>query len=262
MIYLDDAGLSNPRHEPFVVVAGVMVDADRHWLKLERHLEAMGDAYAPPDQRDKFFFHATELFSGGGFFPRDKWPREERWKILDQLVSIPEKFGLPVVAGWVERAKLAEKFPGLDVATLTVHAQSIAYIICTYAAEMYMQRGKDIRPGEVASIVIENNNQARKQIAAMHGFNRNPKNADVLKSLKFGELVLKRVIGSPHFEEKGQSSLLQLGDVCAFAIKRRLMRKPESNRFYSRLQPRMVILDKSELDESGNRIPVDGGCDA
>jgi hypothetical protein len=36
LIYLDDAGLSNALHEPFVVIAGVMVDADRQWLKLEQ----------------------------------------------------------------------------------------------------------------------------------------------------------------------------------------------------------------------------------
>src|ERR1700752_2801449 len=177
MIYLDDAGLSNPRHEPFVVVAGVMVDPDKHWLALERHLDAMADAYAPADQRKNFFFHATELFSGGGFFPREKWPREERWKILDQLVTIPAKFKLPIVAGWVERANLAGKFPELDIATLTVNAQSIAYIICTFAAELYLREAKDVEPGEVASIVLENNQQARKQIAAMHKFNRDPRNA-------------------------------------------------------------------------------------
>lgn len=256
MIYLDDAGLSNPLQEPFVVVAGVMVDADRQWLELERHLEALADTHAPPERRDEFFFHATELFSGGGFFPRDKYPREERWKILDELMAVPKKFKLPIVAGWVERAKLAEKFPNLDRATLTVHAQSIAYMICTYAADLYMRKGKDVREGEVATIVMENNNQARKQIAAMHMFNRNPKNAEVLYSYKLGDLVLKRIIGSPHFEQKGQSSPLQLGDVCAFAIKRHLMRTPESARFYAPIQRGMVILDKSELDASGKPIPV------
>jgi hypothetical protein len=111
MIYLDDAGLSNPDHEPYVVVAGPLVDADTQWLELERHLEHLADLHAPPERRHEFYFHATELFSGGGFFPRDRYPREERWEILDKLVAIPKKFKLPITYGVFERAKLKARFP-------------------------------------------------------------------------------------------------------------------------------------------------------
>jgi hypothetical protein len=170
MIYLDDAGISNPLHEPFVVVAGVMVEADTQWLALERYLEGMADTYAPPGQRNGFYFHATELFSGGGFFPREKYPREERWKILDELVAIPKKFKLPIAAGWVERAKLATKHPDLDIATLTVHAQTIAFTLATFGADHYLRNGIDVKPGEVGSIVMENNDQARSTAQRMAFF--------------------------------------------------------------------------------------------
>ena len=107
MVYLDEAGISNPKHEPFVVVAGPIIHADRKWKAVEAHLNGMADKYAEPKDRERFVFHATEIFSGGGFFPREKWPKEVRWAILDELVQIPAAFNLPIACGWAERSKLA-----------------------------------------------------------------------------------------------------------------------------------------------------------
>jgi hypothetical protein len=65
--------------------------------------------------------------------------------------------------------------------------------------------------------------------------------------MKFGDLALKRIIGTPRFEEKGDSSPLQVADVCAFVIKRHLMKTKESDRFYGPLRQGMVLLPKEEL---------------
>jgi hypothetical protein len=73
LIYLDEAGISEA--EPVAVVAGIVVEADRDC------------------------FHATELFSGGRTFTRQKWNRELRWTILERLLSIPKELQIPVVAG-------------------------------------------------------------------------------------------------------------------------------------------------------------------
>jgi hypothetical protein len=250
MVYLDEAGISNPAQEPYVVVAGVLVHADRVWQALEARLNELVLQYVPPEKQEGFWFHATELFSGGKNFPRDEWGREERWKILDELVALPRRLKLPVIAGWVERAKLATKYPGLDTTALSINAQTIAFAICTYGIDLYMRQGLDVAEGEVAAIVMENNDQARSQIRKFHDFNRNPKNHTLLKSKNFGEFAIQRIIGTPHFEEKGGSSPLQLADVCAFAVKRHLMRTPESERFYSPLKSSMILLDKAELPAS------------
>lgn len=246
MAYLDEAGLSNPHHEPFVVVAGPLVNADKQWLALERHLEALADRYAPPDKRAGFSFHATDLFSGGGAFPRERYPKEDRWKILDELVATIRLFKLPIAAGWVERENLAAAYPTHNAVELTTGAQAVAFAICTHAIDLYMRQGDGIEPDEVASLVVENNNDARKLIKDVHKFNRNPKNAAALTGMGFQKLVLTKIIGTPHFEEKGDSSPLQLADVCAFVVKRHLMRKPESDRFYLPLEPGMILVEKTQ----------------
>jgi hypothetical protein len=109
MVYLDEAGISNPAHEPHVVVAGVIIHADRQWKAVELHLNDMADRYVPGDRRAGFVFHAKDLFHGSGAFPRNQWSREKRWEILDELIAIPEQLDLAVVPGYVERAALAKK---------------------------------------------------------------------------------------------------------------------------------------------------------
>ena len=242
MAYLDEAGISNPVQEPWVVVAGVIIDADQQWQFIERHLRELADEYAPEAHRADFVFHATELFSGGKVFTREQWPREERWEILDELVRIPRSFGLPVVWGTVERAKLAAKFPDLSPHDLSVKAQTIAFTICAYSIELWMRTSS--APGEVAMIVVENNDNVRKHIKELHHFMRDPRNVALLHSLQHGDMVLSTIVDTVHFAEKGHSSPLQIADACAFAIKRRLMQTPENGRFYNPIKPQMVLLPK------------------
>jgi len=41
MIYFDAAGLSNPKHEPYIVVAGVIIHGDRQWKPIGDYLAAL-----------------------------------------------------------------------------------------------------------------------------------------------------------------------------------------------------------------------------
>ena len=38
LIYLDEAGISNPAHEPFLVVAGILIHGDKQWKLIEGDL--------------------------------------------------------------------------------------------------------------------------------------------------------------------------------------------------------------------------------
>ena len=67
-VFLDEAGIANPAHEPFVVVGGPIVHADKQYKPLERYLYKMVEGFVPPEKRQGFVFHATELFSGGDVF--------------------------------------------------------------------------------------------------------------------------------------------------------------------------------------------------
>jgi hypothetical protein len=243
-IYLDEAGISNPMQEPFVVVAGAIVHADKQWKFLERYLNDMKDDLVDPERRHGFVFHATELFSGGGNFPREIWPREERWKILDELISIGDKFDLPYIYGSVKRAEFSRRYPQYGVKEATTRCQVISFLMCMHAAQHYMAKKA---PDEVATVVMENNDGVRSLIGSMHGFIRDPNNIDFLRANGYGRFVLDNIVDDVHFSLKGRSSPLQVADAAAFVIKRHLMDRPESDRFYQPLKKRLVMLPKSEL---------------
>ena len=100
--YLDEAGVSNPKQEPILVVAGVLVHADTKWKPLERRLRSLAQECVPAEHLADFRFHAKDLFHGSGFFPRDKWSMEDRFRVLEELATLPAEFDLPVVYGAVE----------------------------------------------------------------------------------------------------------------------------------------------------------------
>src|SRR5690349_11146121 len=78
MVYLDESGIST--REPYLVVAGAIVHADKQWKALEKYLHHMRDDVIPPNLRKDCVFHATDLYHGTKKFHRDQWPQEYRWK--------------------------------------------------------------------------------------------------------------------------------------------------------------------------------------
>jgi hypothetical protein len=255
MIFFDAAGLSNPLHEPYIVVAGVIIHGDKQWKPLGDYLAAMADEYAPPEHRDNFVFHATELFSGGKIFPRDKYPKEWRWKILDELVSIPAKFDLPVVWGGVPRALLGAPGPdGLEVRGFNgrpvkpvIGGQMIAFVIAAKAAEHWMNlvAGAD----EIASMYMENDDQSREFIRITQRMIANPKIMERLGD-EGQTFKLTRIVSPMHFEEKTDSSALQVADVCAFVLKRKMMKAPEAARFCDPIESFLVNKLRAEAGKA------------
>jgi hypothetical protein len=63
------------------------------------------------------------------------------------------------------------------------------------------------------------------------------------------KLAFTRIVDTVHFAEKSHSSPLQVADACAFAIKRHLMAKPHSDRFYEPLKPRMIMRPSEPLPD-------------
>ena len=77
LVYVDEAGISDKKQEPFLVVAGVIIDTDKQLVALERHLDKIVARHIPPQHRENFVFHASHLFNGGGkVFTRNnpEWP--------------------------------------------------------------------------------------------------------------------------------------------------------------------------------------------
>ncbi len=146
MVFLDESGTGGIAKEPYFVLAGVIIHADKQWKAVENHLIALMNKYSPIPWGARplnFCFHGTELYSGGKVFTRHAFPKEQRWEILDQLVAIPAKFDLPVVSAYVERSENPD--------TLTCYRG--CYVEVAAIVEAYMRLQPD--RNEVASIICE-----------------------------------------------------------------------------------------------------------
>jgi hypothetical protein len=104
LTFLDESGRS--RHEPIIVVAGIIVHGDRTYRKLEECIRRLTVAVIPEEDRDGFIFHAGDLFQGTGYFKdREKWPREKRFPILRSLAEMPRKLWIPIVFGHFDKSE-------------------------------------------------------------------------------------------------------------------------------------------------------------
>lgn len=237
MAYLDEAGISNPRHEPFIVVAGIIVDADNQWKKVENNLNSIIEEFIPKDEQEACIFHATELFSGGRQFSREKWPKEKRWEILSEILSIPEKLNLPIIYGNIERSKFSP-IDSIGISNTVEQAHAFACFNCVRSLQQWM---KEFTPeNEVALLIAENNHLARRFIQDVIAIIREPKTIQRNPGLYSIDCIIETV----HFTEKTHSSLLQIADACAFIIKRELMKAPDSERFFKLIKKQLIHFRK------------------
>jgi uncharacterized protein DUF3800 len=242
--YLDEAGTGNIDNEPIVVVAGVIVHADGQWRAVEDRLKDLVTKYIREEDRTGFCFHGTDIYSGSKLFTLDRYPREQRSQMLEELCRLPHDLSLPIVYGPVNRKEMREKYPAAPPDELLKVCLGIAASVCMFTIERYMRTRY---PDEVAFVVHENNEQSRDLVRSIHNEYRNPH--DAVKKFQDAHnaaygLPFKNIIDTAHFAEKRDTPILQLADICAFVIKRRLMGKPYSDRYIAPMEGQIVIKNK------------------
>lgn len=255
LVYFDEAGISNPKHEPFLVVAGVIVNADRCLNALERHLEKLVTRHIPEENRGGFVFHATEIFNGGKTIVRSdpRWTPERRFVIADDLAAIPRKFGLQLAFGIVERATFPRTFEmpqDMSPGDLTVAAHAVAFTSCAMLVEHWMRRSAS---DEICLLVVENNERAKKIIRDTQEYHQDRRIEPLLTDAERRHFPFRKIKEDPLFQEKRRSSPLQVADFCAYILKRALMGDNRFERFMGPLREKIIIYDDiSEGRSSGS----------
>lgn len=103
LVYIDEAGISDPAQEPFLTVVGVILNADNQFAAVENKLRSIVARRIPAEFQDGFVFHAKDLFNGGGkVFSRKAglFTLDQRLSIADELAAIPKKLNIPLAAGF------------------------------------------------------------------------------------------------------------------------------------------------------------------
>lgn len=219
-VYLDEAGTSCKKNEPFLVVAGIILDPDNMWNKVEGYIRTLASQninkplglYGRP-----YIFHAKDIWHGSGDFPRDEWTLERRGALLKSLCEIPSLFNIPLVFGSTRRDE-HYKFrdngatPDTVIANL---AYSEAFLKAAARVDEWM---KTNAPNEVTMIIAEDIDKPKK--AMMGRFHAAV--TDRSQCRQAGAFQSEHIVEQISFMRKEQSAILQLADICAFVFKRKL----------------------------------------
>lgn len=243
LLYLDESGTSNNGREPWLIVAGVLIDGDRHYKAVCDRLNQIKKDNIPEEHWENFRFHATELFSGGKYFKRETTKNIDRLKILQQLSEIPSEFDFPVIWGAI-RKTVKEKLPVMEALPFL---QSFAYLSCLNKAEGWLRRNV---PGEIAQVIAEDAPDVKKILRQFHQLTGKQAILETTVEKLFDQLPRTHIVGTIHFAAKSDDPLLQLADMCAFCIKKRITGSSPCDEHFEKLKPQLVegILD-----------PVSGG---
>lgn len=251
LVYMDEAGISKSKEEPFVVVAGVVVQADHALNGVENYLERLMHRYIPPQHQKNFVFSAKHVFNcDNKVFKRNnpEWPLERRLKIVDDIMAIPKKFGLPLAFGWVERKSFPHFFQFPDdfpESEKTVAAHVSAFMNCAMIVEHWMRLETK---NENCLLVVENNDNARTMIADVQRYHQDKKIVDLLDAKGRLHFPLRKIKEDPLFQPKRQSSPLIVADFCAYVWKQVLMQDLRQKRFLDPIRSQLISLDARKFE--------------
>jgi Protein of unknown function (DUF3800) len=243
--YLDESGTGNPEQEPFIIVAGFLINVDGQYKDMERYLLEMADDFATQEDRSTFTFHAQSLFTGGKKEFKAKYSLEKRHRFLRHLCEIPEKFNLPVIFHAMDRKKLAASRAQATHNELLTEGLMHSTMTCAQGVQLFMQKhaGQD----EVATLVCEQNGEFSKHIRRYHDFIRSRIFCEVRATLKLNNMMpLDRVAETIFFAGKSDGSPLQVADACAYIINRVMRGKSDAERFFAPLKRQFFFGTRSE----------------
>jgi hypothetical protein len=236
LVYIDEAGISSPAQEPYVVVAGVIVHADHQLQPLEEAFSKLVKKHIPAEARDGFIFHAKDLFNGGGFFTRERWSLDLRLKIADEIAAIPKKLHLKVAAhaSHRESALIDYKIPvNFSNREKSLAVLAATFLGCNTHVEMWMRKHAKT---EICMLVVEDNPDARRIITRVQRLYQDPKFVPTEGGKEF--FPFKKIKESPLFQKKQDSSSLQMADFIAYVFKRwRMEQMAIPGRWWRYIQP-------------------------
>jgi hypothetical protein len=249
--YLDEAGLGDPKKEPVVCVAGVMLH-EKQWKATSIKLSELVAKHVPREYQKRFIFHAHDMFHGTGplWGKRKQITQQQRLEALADLLQVPAQIGFPVIHAWVKKEDIKDDHPLLprekngkvsrNGHNICCHA--IAASLCMLIIE---KTARTFAPaGDLVQVVHENNDQSRRLVRDVHNYMMKPEMVEIAKDLANSNLwnvfPVERIIDTAHFAEKPEAQLLQLADACAFVIKRRLNENLDVEPLLELIAPQLV----------------------
>jgi hypothetical protein len=136
-VFIDEAGTASK--EPVRVVAGILVDADKHCLLADEEVKRI-HGQIPEHIRQKCpLFHAKQIW--GNKQLRENWPLEERKRLLCSMMAVPRKLGLSLALGACKRTtQLPPELLESRKISLAQAQHGIAFQECIVRADSFINK--------------------------------------------------------------------------------------------------------------------------
>jgi len=207
LIYLDESGntgtnLSDP-HQPVFVLAALIVP-ESVWLNLEKRLlESIEHHF--PERPPNFEVHANELLNARGFFRA--FPIAHRLEFYRDWLSIAASLQLRLVSRAIVKKRYAAWLLDTYGPGVVINPHNVAFVLTAQVVNEFLRT----TPGSPLGILISDENHEVMP--------------DIEKSIRLlrgeaGSLRLSQIVEKGFFIESQKSHILQLCDLCAYAIRR------------------------------------------
>jgi len=219
LIYSDEAGVGDATHEPFTVVAAVVIHPDEQWGGVNSAINSIVDGLVSEQSRPAFEFKAARLFKR-----RDKGNNAE---ILHRFLSIIPEHGLAVAAGIVERAWVYGRSGSEDIGLL----QDTAFVLCATCVETLFKRSI---PDEKGLWIADRTRYEKLMKTSLRA------NQERAVDLTIPLMHLEHIVDTIYFGNSHESRMLQLADACNAIVKQHFMGTPAAEEFYRIIEPSLV----------------------
>jgi hypothetical protein len=238
--YLDEAGVGEMRAEPYMVIAGVILNGDQDWQPIQRHLQSILRRNVPDVGRKSLIFHAKDIWHGSKHFPREKFPLELRQKIFMEIAEIPKRFHISIVVGCLHRISTMENIkraiPGISQERIDILTHAEVYIHALAEIDTWMSRNA---PNEVVMVIAEDRPGVKAALNLLHDGATHDDDAYWIDQ-GADVFYTRHIIDTVHLTDKEGSPMLQIADMCAFIIRRHLSDKPDIASAFALLEPQLA----------------------
>lgn len=250
ILYLDESGIGSVRKDPVLVVAGIIIHADSQYGSVANALQNIIDKRTPIGVPKPKFLHAVDIFHGSGEFDRRHWPLEVRQEILYDLSDVIIDFDLPLVWSASDRNATFSEDPDKSYLHSVDHVRDIystCVLSCMFQAEFYMRQLENM--GEICSVILEQNQELQKRLPELLDFMKVAEKSDGLDDEVWDFIPFTRIMDNPAAQPKSGSSILQLADYCAFAIKMGMRKGPKKLNVAHGLQKQMLRVSNADPND-------------
>lgn len=225
-VFVDEAGTS--AKERVTVVVAVIVRAEIEMLLAETRLKEL-KLSVPPDFRENYVFHATDVFNLEKY--RSRWDITDRLAFMKRVMYLPRQLGIPFSVALIHRDDPAFQSSQIRGMTKEQWHHYLALHACLTRADKYIRDYG--HPSEVATVVAEDAPGMKKylrtapkewkKVPFVLPPNSSVRTAEEVKKgygTQESEMILTRIRDSIHFVDKGDEALTEIADALAFGFRR------------------------------------------